>query len=476
MAALRIKLLAGTALTLAGAMGAHSALADTAVGWYVAADAGQTPRTTQSLDISDVTLTSTATAGTTAPLAAASSLKIDYGAAGLLRGGYRFTRNLRAEVELGTRPAKITEGLAGEQTPGIGSVDKSSAMFNLIYDIGPDWGVHPFIGVGAGVVQAKTSYNGTATSGGHTRTFTITSSQSVPASQVLAGASWYIADHLRFDMTYRYLRTGSKTYNVGISDKYTLAANTVTDTYTAKAKGDFNSQTLTVGLRYTFGASPRAPIADSSYTPPPPPAPKVTKTKAEGGMTERAPLWGLWPFGAKPAKTTVAKTDATPVSPAAAPSSAVSVTDTMPPAAPAAPAAPEATPVAMNAGDQAPAAGQPPVTAIPDTREFTVYFPFNSARLNSAAQGVVSEAAQYAKQAPAPKVAVTGYTDTSGSAAYNLILSKRRAKAVASGLKAEGVPGDAITVSGKGETDLAVQTRNGVAKSANRRTVIEVSF
>ncbi len=483
MAGLRFKLLAGTALTLAGVAGAHAASADTAVGWYVAAEAGQTPRTSQSLDISDVTMTTTATAGSATPIGAKSSLKIDYGAAGLLRGGYRFTPNLRAEVEFGTRPGKLTDGLGGEQTPGLGSVDRSSAMLNLVYDFAPDWAVHPFVGLGAGVVQGKTSYSGTAVSGGHSRLYTITSSQTVPASQLLAGASWYVADHLQFEMIYRYLHTGTATSNVAISDTYTLAGNSVTDKYTAKARGDFNSQSLTVGLRWTFGASPRAPIVDAA-TPPPPPPPAPEKTRAESGMTEKtkAPLWGLWPFGGSDntkaakagSKTAVQSAATAPDSSTPMPASTVTVTDTAPVADASTPAAPPAQP----ASDAAPAqtSTEPPVMSIPQAREFTVYFGFNSARLTNEAQAVVGEAANYAKQAPSPKVDVTGYTDTSGSAAYNMILSERRAKAVANGLKAEGVPGNVITISGKGETELAVPTRNGVAKSANRRTVIEVRF
>ncbi len=468
MAGLRIKLLAGTAVTLAGVVGAPAAFADTAIGWYAAADLGQTPRVSQSLDITDVTLSGTATASSVAPLGATSSMKIDYGLAGTLRGGYRFTRNLRAEFEVGSRQAKLNQGMAGEQNSNIGSVGRSSAMANLIYDIGPDWGIHPYIGVGAGVLQAKTSYNSTVASGGHSRLYTITSSQSVPASQVLAGASWYVADHLRLDMTYRYMRTGSATYNVTVADKYTLGANTVTDNYTAKAKGDFNNQTLTVGLRYTFGASPRTPIADN---PPPPPAPKVAKA-------EKAPLWDrLWPFGGKAEKTS-AQAAATPAVPLPAPSAApgaIAVSDTTASAPESSPAVPPPAAPASDATNTASTAN-PPLNAIPEVREFTVYFPFNSSRLNDAAHVVVVEAAQYAKQAPSPKVAVTGYTDTSGSAAYNMILSKRRANAVASGLKAEGVPDEAITVSGRGENELAVPTRNGVPKPANRRTVIEVSF
>jgi outer membrane protein OmpA-like peptidoglycan-associated protein len=187
----------------------------------------------------------------------------------------------------------------------------------------------------------------------------------------------------------------------------------------------------------------------------------------------------VWPFGAKAEKAST-QTVAAPSVPLPAPSessTAIAVSDTTAQAPESsATSSPAVPPPASDAASTTTADANPPLNAIPDVREFTVYFPFNSSRLNAAAQSVVVEAAGYAKQAPSPKVAVTGYTDTSGSAAYNMILSKRRANAVASGLKAEGVPGEAITISGKGESDLAVPTRNGVAKSANRRTVIEVSF
>jgi len=67
-----------------------------------------------------------------------------------------------------------------------------------------------------------------------------------------------------------------------------------------------------------------------------------------------------------------------------------------------------------------------------------------------------------------------GYTDTSGSAAYNEALSERRAKAVADELVAQGVAADALDVSWRGKTDLAVPTPDGVKEPLNRRTTIKV--
>ena len=69
-------------------------------------------------------------------------------------------------------------------------------------------------------------------------------------------------------------------------------------------------------------------------------------------------------------------------------------------------------------------------------------------------------------------VTVTGYTDTSGSPAYNQKLSERRANAVATILAQMGVPPSAMTVSGRGQNDLRVPTPDGVREPQNRRVEI----
>jgi OOP family OmpA-OmpF porin len=72
-------------------------------------------------------------------------------------------------------------------------------------------------------------------------------------------------------------------------------------------------------------------------------------------------------------------------------------------------------------------------------------------------------------------VEIVGYADTLGDAAYNRDLGARRANAVAEDLSARGVPSSAIAVTTQGETDLAIETGEGVSEPANRRVVITVS-
>lgn len=111
-----------------------------------------------------------------------------------------------------------------------------------------------------------------------------------------------------------------------------------------------------------------------------------------------------------------------------------------------------------------------------EAREFIVYFPFDQYILTPEAQTVVSEAANYANAGNATRVVVVGHADTSGSAAYNVRLSERRAKAVADALVGMGVNGSILSVDWKGESMPAVATGDGVKEPLNRRATIDIGF
>ncbi len=106
---------------------------------------------------------------------------------------------------------------------------------------------------------------------------------------------------------------------------------------------------------------------------------------------------------------------------------------------------------------------------------FVVYFNFNKSDLTGDGQKVVDNAAAYYKKTGSLKVAVAGYTDTSGTAAYNMGLSHRRADTVRAALIKDGVPAAAITTAWYGKTNLAVPTPDGVKEPRNRRATIAVS-
>jgi outer membrane protein OmpA-like peptidoglycan-associated protein len=103
-----------------------------------------------------------------------------------------------------------------------------------------------------------------------------------------------------------------------------------------------------------------------------------------------------------------------------------------------------------------------------------VFFALDSTKLDPDAAATITDAANVAKSMPSAKVTVTGYTDTTGSLAYNQALSQRRANAVRDGLIANGVPAQQIAIVGEGEAGLLVQTPQQVNQAKNRRVSIRV--
>ncbi len=73
------------------------------------------------------------------------------------------------------------------------------------------------------------------------------------------------------------------------------------------------------------------------------------------------------------------------------------------------------------------------------TSEFVVYFEWDRSNLNQAALETIDAAVNRARQCNVGGVVVVGHTDTSGSPAYNIGLSERRASVVRDALVARGI-------------------------------------
>lgn len=123
-----------------------------------------------------------------------------------------------------------------------------------------------------------------------------------------------------------------------------------------------------------------------------------------------------------------------------------------------------------------PAAPPPPPVAVCPAADFVVYFEWDRSNLNQAALETIDAAVARAQNCNLGAVTVTGHTDTSGAAAYNVGLSERRASVVRDALVARGLPAGAITTAARGETELAQTTRDGVREPLNRRTAVTISF
>jgi outer membrane protein OmpA-like peptidoglycan-associated protein len=108
--------------------------------------------------------------------------------------------------------------------------------------------------------------------------------------------------------------------------------------------------------------------------------------------------------------------------------------------------------------------------------DFTIYFEWDRYDLNSAAMDTINAALQRARQCNIAGVQVVGHTDTSGPHDYNQALSERRAGVVRDALVSGGVPANMIAMEGRGETDLARNTPDGVREPLNRRTAVTIAF
>ncbi|MCP1337437.1 OmpA family protein [Futiania mangrovi] len=110
-------------------------------------------------------------------------------------------------------------------------------------------------------------------------------------------------------------------------------------------------------------------------------------------------------------------------------------------------------------------------TAAPGGKRFTVFFDLDADTVTLEAEEVLSEIARILRERPDARIQIRGHADRVGADIYNYALSLRRAynvravlAAMAGGLQAD--------VQGLGESNPAVNTRDGVAEILNRRVDI----
>jgi outer membrane protein OmpA-like peptidoglycan-associated protein len=122
----------------------------------------------------------------------------------------------------------------------------------------------------------------------------------------------------------------------------------------------------------------------------------------------------------------------------------------------------------------APAEAAAPVPApeVTPARTYLVFFDWDRADLTDRARQIVASAASASTHVQTTRLEVNGYTDLSGTAAYNQKLSVRRAQSVETELVRDGVPTAEISIHGFGESNPLVPTANGVREPQNRRVEI----
>ena len=105
---------------------------------------------------------------------------------------------------------------------------------------------------------------------------------------------------------------------------------------------------------------------------------------------------------------------------------------------------------------------------------YLVFFAWDRADITPVAATILDQVANDFAEGEVPTLVLSGHTDTTGTAEYNMALSERRARAVAAELVARGVPETALEVTWFGETQLRVPTGDNVREPQNRR--VEMLF
>ncbi|HUX67868.1 MAG TPA: OmpA family protein [Terriglobales bacterium] len=104
-----------------------------------------------------------------------------------------------------------------------------------------------------------------------------------------------------------------------------------------------------------------------------------------------------------------------------------------------------------------------------------VLFDFNQATLRPNAQVKLAKTAGILLSYPGLTIQVNGYTDSTGTLAYNQTLSEQRASAVQSFLASQGVSPSAIASQGFGEADPAASNATASGRQQNRRVDLVVN-
>lgn len=130
--------------------------------------------------------------------------------------------------------------------------------------------------------------------------------------------------------------------------------------------------------------------------------------------------------------------------------------------------------IAEAASETAAPAATPAPTAEKVTFSADAFFDFDKSVLKPEGKTTLQNLVAQLKNTDIEVVVATGHTDWTGSDAYNMKLSMRRAKAVKAYLVSKGIPEARIFVEGKGERNPIADNHTREGRAKNRRVDIEV--
>ena len=102
-----------------------------------------------------------------------------------------------------------------------------------------------------------------------------------------------------------------------------------------------------------------------------------------------------------------------------------------------------------------------------------IYFDFDNSKLSQVSKNTLFNFLDKNKK-KISRYIIFGHTDTKGSSKYNMNLSIKRAGSVKEVLLEQGITSDDISILGKGENELAIDTLDNTKHPANRRAEVKI--
>lgn len=103
-----------------------------------------------------------------------------------------------------------------------------------------------------------------------------------------------------------------------------------------------------------------------------------------------------------------------------------------------------------------------------------IYFDFNQSALRKEAKVILKELASFYHQYPDIQIEINAFTDSTGNADYNLMLSQQRGQSAFDYLIALGVDRSAIVINAQGVSTSIASTNPFVSQQLNRRVEFEI--
>ena len=102
-----------------------------------------------------------------------------------------------------------------------------------------------------------------------------------------------------------------------------------------------------------------------------------------------------------------------------------------------------------------------------------IYFDFDNSRLSEVSKNKLFDFLDKNKK-KLSRYIIFGHTDTKGTNKYNMELSIKRAESVKQALLDNGIMSEVISILGKGENELAIDTPDNTKHPANRRAEVKI--